>query len=554
MRGAAAWIGQRFDALGQVFQNRDLRRLELAWCGFYVGEWAHVIALAVYAYDQGGAAAVGLVGLIRMLPAAAAVPFAGLLADRYRRERLLLGVHSIRAAAIGAAAAALFSDAPPALVYVLAVVATVATAAFRPCHLALVPALSRTPRELVAANVSSATLESLATLAGPAVAGILLATTSEGVVFAASAGVFLAAALLMTGISIGDVVRGPRSRKAPVEELLAGVRTLAVERDARLFIGLFAAQTLVRGFLNVLIVVAALELMDIGDSGVGFLNAALGAGGVLGGLGAVVLVERRRLARFFQAGLALWGVPIALIGVWPEAAFSLVCLAAVGLGNSLLDVSGFTLIQRGVQDSVLGRVFGVFEMLCIAAVGIGSIAAAPLIDGLGTRGAFVAVGGFLLVLAVVFARRFGAIDAAAMPPKAELELLRSLPVFAPLPLVTLEQLASKLVPVSVPAGEEIMRQGDPGDRFYMIARGEVEVAQDGAKLTALGPGEGFGEIALLRDVPRTATVTATTDLELYALERDVFVSAVSGHAQSARTADEMVASRLLATRPPIAPL
>jgi hypothetical protein len=434
------------------------------------------------------------------------------------------------------------------------VTAAVASAAFRPCHLALVPALSRTPRELVAANVTSATLESIATLACPVLTGILLATANAGVAFASSAGVFLASALLGASISTAGPRRLPQVGSAQLAECLAGVRTLAVELDARLLIGLFAGQTLVRGFLNVLIVVTAIELTDIGDSGVGFLNAALGAGGVVGALGAVVLVDRRRLARPFQLGLVLWGVPIALVGAWPEAGFAAVCLALVGFGNSVLDVSGFTLIQRSVQDSVLGRVFAVFETLAIAAVGIGAIAAAPLIHGLGTRGALVAVGVFLPLLAVVFERRLAAIDAAAAPLVREVELLRSLDIFAPLPLVTLEQLATKLIPLTVPAGTEVIRQGDPGDRFYVIATGEVEVIQDGEVIAVRGPGEGVGEIALLRDIPRTATVRAKTELELFALERDVFVSAVSGHAQSARMAEEVVASRLLATRVPTAPL
>jgi MFS family permease len=549
-----AWVGQRAQALVQVMENRDLRRLELAWGGFYVGEWAHVVALAVYAYDQGGAVAVGLVGLVRMLPAAAAVPLAGVLADRYERSRVLLAVHVVRTATIGAAAAALLLDPSAVLVYGLSAAAAVASAGFRPCHLALVPALSRTPRELVAANVTSATLEGIAMLAGPALAGVLLATTSTGVVFAVSAGVFLAAALLVAGIAPVRAPGAGSGERTRLADYLAGVRTLAVERDARLLIGLFASQTLIRGFLNVLLVVAAIELMGIGNSGVGFLNAALGAGGVIGALGAVVLVDRRRLARPFQLGLVLWGAPIALIGVWPEAGFAALCLALVGFGNSILDVSGFTLIQRSVPDAVLGRVFAVFETLAIAAVGVGAIAAAPLNDWLGTKGALVAVGAVLPVLAVVFQRRLVAIDAAAVLRTREVGLLRSLDIFAPLPLLTLEQLAAKLIPVNVPAGTELIRQGEPGDRFYVIAEGEVEIVQDGELIATKGPNEGVGEIALLRDIPRTATVRATTDLELFALERDVFVSAVSGHPQSARMADEVVASRLLATRVPTAPL
>jgi MFS family permease len=548
------WLVQRSDAFVQVLENRDLRRLELAFGGFYVGEWAYVVALAVYAFDQGGAVAVGLIGLLRMLPAAVAVPFAGVLADRYDRAHVLLGVHLVRAGSIGAAAAALFLDAPAVVVYALSVVAAIASAGFLPCHLALVPTLSRTPRELVAANVTSATLESIATLVGPLLAGLLLAATGPGTVFAASAGVFLVAALLVAGISPAEARGSPKTGRGRLAEYLAGVRTLAEQKDARLLIGLFAGQTLVRGFLNVLIVVVAIELMVIGDPGVGYLTAALGAGGVVGALGAVVLVDRNRLAGPFQLGLILWGAPIALIGVWPEAGFAAVCLALVGFGNSILDVSGYTLIQRSVPDAVLGRVFAVFETLAIAAIGIGAVAAAPLIAGLGTQTALIVVGAFLPLLAVIFRRRLVAIDAGAVRYAPEVELVRSLDIFAPLPLVTIEQLAAQMAPLTVPPGTELIRQGDPGDRFYVIAEGEVEIIQDGRLVAVRGGGDGVGEIALLRNVPRTATVRAATELRLYVLEGEVFVSAVSGNPLSARTADEIVASRLSAPRVPTAPL
>jgi CRP-like cAMP-binding protein len=129
-------------------------------------------------------------------------------------------------------------------------------------------------------------------------------------------------------------------------------------------------------------------------------------------------------------------------------------------------------------------------------------------------------------------------------PEAELELLRRLPVFAPLPPVALEQVATHLSRVHFRAGDAVFRQGDHGDSFYVVVDGEVMVAPTGRPAVTLGPGDSFGEIALLRDVPRTATVIARTDAELLALERDVFIAAVTGHAPSAEAADAVIATHL----------
>ena len=536
----------RFAVLGEVFRSRQLRQLELAWAGHYAGEWAHFVALSVYAYSKGGVTLVGVFGLVRMLPAAAATPFGSMLADRYPRQRVLLAIHLGRATALAGVTAVLAVGGPTALVFTLAGLAALWGSPYRPAHLALLPSLARNPRELVAANVSSSTLEGVAVLSGTTVTGGLLTFTTPDVAVGASAAVFLWAAFLVSRLGAEEswvAARRPAGW-TPLGEVLAGFRTLAQEPRPRLIISLFAAQTFVRGLLNVLLVATSLKFLRSGDSGVGFLNAAFGGGGLLGGLAALGLVGRRRLAGPFGAGLVLWGAPIALVAAWPMLGWGLLCLAVVGAGNAVLDVAGFTLVQRTVDDRVLGRVFGVTEILAFAMVGIGSILAPVLIDEFGVRHALIVAGVLLPVLAVIFRSRLAKIDASVTVPEAELTLLASTPIFAPLPVTTLEKLASRLTLVSVPTGTEVVRQGDAGDRFYLIADGEVEVVHDGAHVATLGPGQYFGEIALLEDVPRVATCRALTDLELYALERDVFVSAVTGHAQSTATIAGVMTQRL----------
>jgi hypothetical protein len=390
--------------------------------------------------------------------------------------------------------------------------------------------------------------------AGPAIGGLLLAGVGTGVTFLVTGAAMLWSALLIAGIRPSGEAKEQVDREAVSvpDELLAGFRTIARERRMRLLVGLFSAQTFVEGMLSVLIVVIALKLLDTGQAGVGFLNASVGVGGVLGALVVAALVGRKRLAADFGLGIFIWGVPIALIAVSSNQVFVLVLLAVNGIGNTIVDVSGMTLLQRSAPDEVLARVFGVLESVLLLAVGLGAVVAPLLLNWLGTGGALIVAGSLLPLLMIPAWPRLNAIDRAAEVPVERLELLRANPIFAPLPEATLEQLAHALEEVSARAGEEIVRQGEHGDRFYLVKDGALEVYVDGELAQSLESGDSFGEIALLRDVPRTATVKAKTDTELYALERDEFLSAVTGHAASAEAADAIVASRLAGLRPGIA--
>ncbi|MDQ2910531.1 MAG: MFS transporter, partial [Actinomycetota bacterium] len=535
-------LGESLRVFAGVFYNEDLRRLELAWSGSIIGQWGYEVALAVFAYRAGGATAVGLVVLVRFLPAAVVAPFAALLGDRFRRKRIMVAADLVRACAMAGAAAAVFGGAPAATVYALAVITAVTGTAFQPAQSALLPSLARSADELTAANATSTTLESLAFFVGPALGGLLLAVTSVGAVFTVTAAMFLWSALVLGRID-ADSRGGPRiEAESILREALAGFRAIAVESRLRLLVGLYGAQTLAAGILRVLLVVTALQILDLGPSGVGLLNSAVGVG-ALAGLLVVVALITSRLSAVFGLGILLWGVPLALLGIWPSVAAALVLLGILGIGNILVDVAGLTLLQRAAPDEVRARVFGVLESVFLGTIGIGAILAPLLTAALGARGALIAAGGGLSVLVLLFWRPLTAVDALAAVPESELSLLRGVPIFAPLPLVALEQLASRLSRVRVAAGDDVFRRGDPGDRFYLIGEGEVAIALDGPPVT-LGPGAYFGEIALLRDVPRTATVTARTEVELYALEGDVFIAAVTGHAPSAEAADAVIASRL----------
>jgi MFS family permease len=544
-------LAESLVAFRAVVTNPALRRVELAWAAASTASWAYIIALAVYAYNEGGAAAVGLIGVIRVLPAFVASPFAGVLGDRYPRERVMLALSVGRTVVMAVAAAALYADAPAWLVYTLAGVVALASSMIRPIFSALLPQLARTPEELTAANLVLTTIESSGIFLGPALGGLLLAASNPATVFAATAVTFLVGTLLLTGIRV-EAAAERKAEGGLAGEFFAGFGAIVGDRNLRLIIGLYGAQTLVAGALNVLIVVAALELLDLGESGVGFLNSAVGVGGLLGALAAFALVGRQRLASDFGIGLVLWGIPIALIGVFPDPPIALILLGLVGVGNTVVDVAAVTLLQRTVPDEVLTRVFGVVQSVFVGTIGLGAIIAPLAIAVVGIRWAMVLTGALLPVLAALLWRRIGALDAEALVPTRELELLRAIPLFKPLPATTIDQLASSLVSASATPGTEIIRQGDAGDRFYVVASGEVDVSADGRHVSTLGPGDYFGEIALLRDVPRTATVKAKTDVALYALDRDEFLSAVTGHPASAEAADAVISSRLAGLRPGMA--
>jgi MFS family permease len=528
--------------LAAAARNANIRRVELAWGAAIAAEWSHFVALGVYAYEDGGATAVGVAGLVRLLPAAVVAPFAASLGDRFRRERFLLAMALVGAAALaGSAAAALAGER--ALVFALGAVVGLASTLIRPTLQALLPSLARTPEELIAANGATSTIESFGTLLGPVVAGVLVSFSDVALVFTFGSVALVAGAGLLARVSVeGRIALTPEEEQGETRRMLvAGFSAVARTPGARLLVGLVVTQTFVRGCLNVLIVVAAFSAFGGGAADVGYLTAAIGVGGLAGGLGAMAL-EGRRLAVAFGLALVFWGAPIVLIAPRPDFAAAVFLLAVVGAANSVEDVAVFTLLQRLVPDEVLTRVLGVVWGLAMGAVALGSIVAPLVVEALGARSAFVVVGAILPLLALLAYRRLVEID-AAVAPAAELELVRRVPMFAPLSITAKERVASSLVRVAVAAGERVIRAGEAGDRFYIVGSGTLEIDAPGRRVTA-GPADFFGEIALLRDVPRTADVTATTDSVVYALDRDDFLAAVTGHPGAHAAGREVVDARL----------
>jgi MFS family permease len=533
---------QRARVFRAVLANRDLRRVELAYAGFNASEYAVWIAMLVFAYQRGGTNEASLVAALQLAPAALCAPFLALLADRHRPVRVLFGGYLAQAAGMGATAVAIFADAPVAFVYAGAVVAATAVTITRPAQAVIVPSLARSAEELTATNVVSSWVEGGGVLFASALTGVLLAVAGVDLVFALMAGVALASALLVTGVG-GPQPAAAEAREDAGSEALAGFGALREHSHLRLLMGVLMGEFLIWGAMDVLFVVLAIDVLALGQSWVGYLNAAFGAGAIIGGVAAVALVGRRHLVPPIAMGVLAFGGALVVIALWPSALGAVVLLALSGAGRAVLDVGCRTLLQRTTPADVLGRVFGLLEGLEMAGLALGALLIPPLVALGGSKAALIGAGVLLPALGILTARRLIAVDRGAKVPLVEIALLRSMPLFAALPAPATEGLARALEPVELPAGTVVMHMGEEGDRFYAIAEGEVEVSRDGVAVARLGRGTGFGEIALLEEVPRTATVTALTHVRLYALEKGPFVTAVTGHAPAAQAAGALVSKR-----------
>jgi MFS family permease len=528
--------------LSAVWRNHSLRRVLIAFGVFRPAESAQWIAILVFAYRAGGSDAMGAAAVLLLVPAAVCAPFVAHIGDVVPRERALAFGYLAQAVTMAATAVAIAVDAPIGVVFVCAAAANVAITITRPVHLAILPELTASPSELSAANSLSSTVEGASLLVGPAVAAICLEVRGPAAVFGlAAAGLLIAAALAFTLRPRRDIGSfGDR-----VEGAMEGFRELRRRPGTRVLLGFVAAQTVVIGALDVLTVILALSMLSMGPSGPGVLSAAVGIGGLVGAAATVVLIGRERLSGPLLLGVVGVGIPIACVAASPGVAVALVLLAVSGIGKSFLDVTARTLLQRSVDDDVLARVFGVQEGLNMAALAAGSVAAPVLLSFLTPSATFVIVGLFLPVIALLAFRQIRGVDRTAIVvDPSDVELLRRTTIFEPLGPAAIERAVRKLIRVDVDAGAVLMQEGDRGDRFYVIADGAIEISAGGSFLARLGPGDYLGEIALLQDIPRTATAVAVTPCSLRAMERSAFLAVMTGSASSQIVASQEIARRL----------
>ncbi len=524
-------------SLREAMSNEGIRRLEASWALGIAGDTGLLVVLLVVIFARDGIVAAGALGAVRMVPAVLSGMLAGASIERFRGERVLLAVGLIRAAAAGLCVLVIATGASTILLFVLAAIGAAAGAVVRPAQATLMPAIARSPSELVAANMAWSTGEGLGAMVGPFVAGVLVAFERPELGALAASLTFLASALSVARLRFEqerDATGGAGSAAGGIR-LLDGLR--AWRRRPVVgwgMLGVFS-QIMTRALLTPLLVVAAIELLAMGESGVGLLNAALGLGGLIGAVFAISLTRTDRLIRTECAALAYWGAPIAVIGLIPSPAVALAALVVVGVANAVYDIALFTIIQRGTANDERAPVFSVFEGLVGAGSVAGSILAPVLLASFGIRGALAITGAILPIVALIIYARTSRADRVTVVDEPMLQLLREVHVFAELPLTAFERLIGGLEPLAFEAGQTIMREGEPGDRFVVVESGEVEVSAAGTPMQRLGRGAGVGEIALLRRSPRTATVTALSPVTAFAISGSCFVAAVSGPAAAAVT-------------------
>ena len=526
--------------------SKPIRHLLLAWCVCYAGDLAAFTAASVYAFHAGGAGLVAVLGLLKALPGALLVPLLTSSADRVRRERLLIASVAARALLLAAAAAATTGGGQGILVVVLVGLQGGLGSVFRQVQAALLPWLARTPDELTSANSAASVLQSAAMVGGPALAAGLLAVSTAQAAMLAACGLLAAGAGLLAGVRPrSSPAPGPAAgRLAQLKDDMAEGFQAGVRRGAVPLVIPAAVQTFARGVLTVLTVVIALDLFSLGSSAVGWLGAALGAGGILAGPLALLLVRGRRVARCFAAGVAGWGVPFILLAFahapyWPYLAF-----AGIGVANVVGDVAVYSSLQQVIPSRLTGRALGARRGVLLLSMGLGSAITPVLLHAWGARGTLLATGALLAAAAAGFWPHLAALDHQIAAPGPDLALLRQVPFFRPLPYAVLEHLATELQPATYQPGEVIITEGDPGDRFYLIAAGRARASKNGQPLNEITAPGSFGEIALLRPIPRVVTITATIHLDARTLAREEFLAAVTGSPESAQSADQVVSTWL----------
>ena len=542
-------------ALHSVLGNPNLRRVQLAFLGSAVGDWAYATAIVVWAYDVGGAKAVGIWLGIRFILGALTAPIGAVYADRWPRRRLMMLTDGLRALLVTGAAIMVALDAASLIVFVLATVASLLASPFMIAQRALLPSLSRTPAELAAANGLHSTIESIAFFAGPALAAGLLIVTDVPAVLMVNVVTFLWSLALVSRVVVPAVTVEPSStgsdepgeQESFFSETMAGFKAIRGDRVLLLTTIQVSLQTVIAGALTVFLVVMADEILESPESGLGALNAIIGVGSILGGMVAISRSHRAALGRDLTAGVVLWSLPLVLVTVWPTPVACFIAVALVGLANPLVDVNMDTILQRKTPDQMLGRVFGALESCVIGTMALGALLMPLLLSVMSLRASLMVIALPVAALALIALPAMIRFDASLVPPRG-LELLRSLDLFAPLDQSTTEELARALAEVRYGAGDVLVHEGEESDLFYVIESGLVEVTKTDALgervLRTEGPGEYFGEIGLLRDVPRTATITALEETVVLTLTRDHFLRAVSGDRESGRTAEATVRRRL----------
>lgn len=521
--------------------HADFRRLTGALIVNEAGSWAYSVVLLVWLFDQTHSTSWVAAGtVVRFLPGLLLSVYAGVIAERFERRRVLITSTMLAFVGMSAMAVCVGADAPPIVLVVLAGAVSTVCTPFNPAVAALAPQLVE-EHELVAANSIQATIENVAVIAGPALGAALLATGEPVSGFAINAASFLVAGLILARLSARSTPTDVTAGGAGLfRQMSVGVTALMQSPTALAPVLVSVLATFVYGMDTVLYVPVSHHLHS-GTGGYGYLLAAEAVGGVV----AAGLVNRMagqaRLAWLILGGMAVYCLPLVFLPWLHSLAPALPIPVVRGAGTLFVDVLAITAMQRAVAPELLSRVFGAFETLVLGAATLGAIVMPALLSAFGLDNTLIIVGVAVPLLSLLGLPALARIDRDARARLARIEpiveLLGRLSLFANADRPVLERLASAAERRLFHPGEVLMREGDVADALYVIAEGEVTVSTLGEAgshpLTRRIAGETFvGEIGLLHGIPRTASVTASTDCVTYRIGGDDFRDALSSTAAS----------------------
>jgi hypothetical protein len=532
-------LSESWRTLRAVFANPSLRRLELGRIAATLSASGGAVVYVLLAYRAGGAGAVAALIVVTTWTAAIASPIASIPADRFQRQRVIVVADAARIVVL-LTTAAVAGEGRVWVVVVLAAAVTVIGTASSAARAALVPVLARDSSQLLSANVVASTMSSGTYLVGPVIAGAAVAIGGAEVALVTFACASLASAVAAYGLPDPGGGESRRGRSVGSGSI-AGLRALFGARAVRAVVFLTAAQTFVGGAFGVLLVVAAIETLDLGETGPSVLATALSAGTLIGSL-LLLLIGERRLGVTMAVGLTMWGLSASLIGIAPGVVVGVALIALIGLGDALADITALTIVQRLIPNEVLATALGALRGLFFTLTSLGSLVAPLLVELAGVRVALLISGLIVPIGAFTFWPLLAA--AATAPPSATVELLRAVPFFSVLPISALERLAVVAERVDVEQDDVIVREGDTDRGLYVIADGDVAVDVSGQVVSTMGAGDYFGEIASLRDSPRTATVRATAPTELLFIPGDEFLAALAADETAYGAVERVVADRL----------
>lgn len=537
-RGAACVSALRDPAVG---------RIVVAYFCFQLVEAITWTGSLVYAYRAGGAAAVGVVGFVLLVPAVVLAPLAAFCGDRFHRVRVLTVGYATVSATSLATGLLIAADVHRFGVYAVACGLATAVTFPRPAMGALLPCTVGAGDQLTAANVAIGIVQSLALALGPVIAGVLLLGGEVATLFFVSAGLVALSGVLVARVPLRHSALTDEERMSLGDvraETIAGLRLLQSERSPRVILSVLGVQALMIGFLDVLAVVVALDVLGRAEQFAGWLAAATGIGAVVGAAAAVTLVGRRRLAPGLLTAAVATVVPVLAFVGGVSTSGSIVVFAVCGVGLALTDVSGQTLLQRVTPDELMARVYGVLEGFRMASIAIGSLVCSLLLGALSLRASMIVIAAAVVAMVVLASRSVLAIDRDRVPPDAALlDLLRATHFLAPLPAHALERICHSMRRHEPGPGELILEQGASGSSMYVVGAGEVHITRGGQRINLIRRAEHFGELALLDGAPRSADAVAGDGVVLFELDSAAFVMALTGNPRAAQRVQRVADGR-----------